>query len=261
MRMRLICRVSLFLAMTLVLSAAVLFAQDEKEKQLVDLTNEARTQAGLKPLTWDEGLAKAARAHAEKMAADKSISHRYDGEPDVPERVASAGAHFSLIEENVAAADSVQRVQDSWMKSQGHHDNLMNPKIDRIGVGLVSAHGTLYAVADYAQGVSQQGTGDVEASVGKVLEGKGMKLVSDASGARQYCAQEGNAAGNLGSGMQPRFLMKWQSADITNLPPELQKRIASGVFHEAAVGACDAKAGGGGGTPTFSGYRVAVFLY
>jgi uncharacterized protein YkwD len=47
-------------------------------------------------------LAAAARRHCLRMAAEGPISHRYEGEPDLSERAAQAGAHFSLIEENVA---------------------------------------------------------------------------------------------------------------------------------------------------------------
>jgi Cysteine-rich secretory protein family len=246
----------------------VVQAQDEKgpateksrEQALVDLTNQAREEAGLKPLTWDAGLAAAAHAHAVRMAAEGPISHRYGGEPDVPERAASAGAHFSLIEENIAVADSAFHVHQSWMKSQAHHDNLLNPKVNRIGVALVPAHGVFYAVADYAQGVDSMSAADVEASVAKIVQEKVPTILSDASAARQYCAQESNSDKSAGSGMKPRFLMRWQSADITNLPPELVKALASGQFKEASVGACDPQGGAPGG-PVFSGYRVAVLLY
>ena len=248
------------LMLVLGLSSGVLRAQDEREKSLVDLANQSRAEAGLKPLQWDAGLAAAAHAHAVLMASEGPISHRYGGEEDLPERAAKAGAHFSLIEENIAVGPSPFKIHEGWMKSQAHHDNLLNGQINRIGVALVSAKGVLYAVADYAQGVEAQTTEQVEANVGKVIEGRGLTLLSDAAGARYYCAQEGNSAGGTGGGMKPRFLMRWQSADITKLPPELEKAIGSGQFKQASVGACDPKGNGGGG-PVFSGYRVAVLLY
>ena len=69
----------------------ILQAQDEREKSLMDLTNQAREEAGLKPLAWDVGLAAAAKAHAERMASEGPISHHYGGEPDLPERAAEIG--------------------------------------------------------------------------------------------------------------------------------------------------------------------------
>src|ERR1035437_6481251 len=72
--------------------------------QIVLLANQARAQAGARPLKWDAALAAAARQHCLLMAANRSISHQYAGEPDVSARAKQSGAHFSLIEENVAIA-------------------------------------------------------------------------------------------------------------------------------------------------------------
>jgi hypothetical protein len=248
---------SIAFVLSVAMTAVPVHAQDDREKSLVDLTNQTRQNAGLKPLTWDPGLAAAAKAHAERMAQEGPISHRYGGEPDLPERAASAGAHFSMIEENIAIGDTAFHVYQGWMKSQAHHDNLLNSQIDRIGVALVPSHGVLYAVADYAQGVANQNTADVEGSVAKVLEAKGLKLKSDGTNdARAYCVSDQEGAAKH---IFARFLMRWQSADITKLPPPLEEKIASGVYHEAAVGSCPAE--GENGAPVFSGYRVAVLLY
>ena len=256
-------RVGGILLLVLAVMAFVTYAnaQDEKEKALIELTNMAREEAGLKPLIWDPALAAAAREHAEWMVKEGgAIAHRYGGEDDVAQRAAKAGAHFSLIEENIAVADTGVHVHQGWMKSQAHHDNMLNPKIDHIGIALIPSHGLLYAVADYSVGVTAMGPEDVEKAVGKVLAEKGITLKSDPTAARAYCAQEDNADRSSGTEVKPRFLMRWQSADITTLPPQLQQQLSSGVFKEGTVGAC-APQGSGGGGPVFSGYRVAVLLY
>ena len=248
---------ALLLALGLLGSSLVL-AQEDRERSLVDLANQAREDAGLKPLAWDPALAMAARAHAERMAREGQLSHQYPDEPDPAARAASAGAHFSLLEENIAMADSPRRVHESWMKSQPHHENLLNPQINRIGVAVVEARGYLYAVADYAQGVESMPPEQVEAGVAKVLIAKGLRLKNDGTeDARAYCVSDQEAAAKH---IFARFLMRWQNPDVTKLPPELEQRIASGVFHEAAVGAC-APQGNGSGSSVFSGYRVAVLLY
>jgi uncharacterized protein YkwD len=66
------------------------------------MANEARAQAGVGRLDWDPALAAAALAHCLRMAAEGPISHQYSGEADLSARAAQAGAHFSVIEENVA---------------------------------------------------------------------------------------------------------------------------------------------------------------
>jgi hypothetical protein len=254
-------RLWIAMALTIVLSAVTGWAQDSDERRLVDLTNEARTAAGLKPVVWDANLAAAAHAHAVLMSQQGEISHRYPGEADLPERAASAGAHFSVVAENVAGGTSPGQIHGAWMQSQVHHDNLMNANIDHIGVALVPAHGTLYAVADFSKSVASLTHEQVEEGVGKLLSEKGLTLMQDASDARRYCSLNDSEQG-ASLGLKARFLMRWQSADATKLPPQLEQRITSGQFKQASVGACDphgssAVASG----PVFSGYRVAVLLF
>ena len=257
-----LCGARLWIVMTLTiaLSAGMARAQSEDERRLVDLTNEARTEAGLKPVVWDANLGAAAHAHAVLMAQQGGqISHRYPGEADLPERAAGAGAHFSVIAENIAGGTSPGQIHGAWMQSQVHHDNLMNANIDHIGVGLISAHGTLYAVADFTKSVESLTQEQVEASVGKILSEKGLTLMTDASGARKYCSlNDSDSGANLNLGA--RFLMRWQSSDAAKMPPQLEQRLGSGQFKQAAVGACEAH-GNGSAEPVFSGYRVAVLLY
>ena len=232
-------------------------AQDGRAKSILDLTNQARKDANLKPLVWDESLAKAAQSHAEKMAAAGTLSHQYAGEPDVAQRAAAVGAHFSLIEENIAMADTAFHVHQGWMKSPPHHDNLLNADINRIGVGVVEAHGELYAVADYAKAVDQMTTAQVEAAVAKVVAAKGVTILPAADQARAYCAQKSESGQGDSAEMKPSFLMRWSGADITNLPPQLSAALSSGEFKQASVGSCEAAPG----TTVFSGYKVAVLLY
>ncbi|HEY9126115.1 MAG TPA: CAP domain-containing protein [Acidobacteriaceae bacterium] len=231
--------------------------EQSREQALVTLANQAREEAGLKPLTWDPALAAAAKAHAERMAQEGELSHRYGGEQDLPQRAAGAGARFSLIEENIAVGDTPFHVHQGWMKSQAHHDNLLDTKIDRVGVAVIPSRGVLYVVADYAAGVAQASSSEIERAVGKVLESKGLKLKLDGvADARVYCASEEQASQKK---IYARFLMRWQSPDVSKLPPPLEQKIASGVYQEAAVGSCPAQ--GENGAPVFAGYRVAVLLY
>jgi hypothetical protein len=135
----------------------------------------------------------------------------------------------------------------------------MNPRINRIGVGVVRAHGYLFAVADYSQGVDSESFSHVEASVAQILTGKGLQVKSDGTqDARAYCQSDQAAESHH---IFARFFMRWQGPDVTQLPPALQQRLASGVFHEFAVGACAPQGDGGSSQPVFSGNRVAVLLY
>jgi hypothetical protein len=254
----------LALLMAEVASARVQIPQQEAwARQVVALANQSRAEAGLPALQWDAALAGAAYDHALRMAAEGQIAHRYGGEPDLATRAAAAGARFSMIEENVAVGSSPAQIHDGWMHSQGHHDNLMNPRIDHIGVALVPSRGVLYAVADYEQSVQALTQEQIESKVATLLMVRGIALVADPvslSAARRYCALDAGMP-SAGTGPRARFLMRWQSESIAKLPQQLEDRIAQGELRQAAVGACDAKTDGNSATPVFAAYRIAVLLY
>jgi uncharacterized protein YkwD len=169
----------LFIGVATSASAHITPAPTAAELECVALANQSRAAEGLAPLQWDSALAAAARFHAQRMSQEGPISHRYGGEPGLAERAASAGARFSLVEENIAIGESPAQIHDAWMHSPGHHDNLLNRQIDRIGVAIVQARGVLYAVADYAQSVALLTQAQVEAKVGAIVKAHGMSLASD----------------------------------------------------------------------------------
>jgi len=222
-------------------------------EQLFALANQTRAKQGLSRLAWDQALAAAALHHCKRMAVEGPIEHRYSGELDLTERAGQAGAHFSLIEENIAVGPYPVRIHEGWMESSGHRENLLNPNIDRVGIAVVAANGVLFAVADYARGVSALSQAQVEALFASMLRAKGLSILKDPTQVRAYCASTGRFSG----ADSPSFLMRWQNPDVSQLPPELQQRIASQHFREASVGSCPVQ----GVESGFTLYRVAVFLY
>ncbi len=224
--------------------------------QLVLLANQARAQAGAGPLQWDAALASAARQHCLRMAAEGQLSHQYAGEPDVSERAAQAAAHFSLIEENVALAPTPATIHDAWMHSPGHRANLLNPQVDHVGVAVVAGRYGLYAVADYERIVPVLTQAQIEAQVDDLVKASGVAILPDPTLARTVCAAEG-AMPHPASGPRPHFAMFWEGAQLTQLPKNLVDALASGKYHQAAVGSCSAQ----GEQGTFTAYRIAVLLF
>src|SRR5258708_33964140 len=96
------------------------------EQQLFDLVNREREKAGLLKLEWEGHLADAARAHSKLLAENQDLSHQFGGEPPLQQRAGAAGAHFSAVAENVAAAPAVDVAHKSLMESPGHRDNILN---------------------------------------------------------------------------------------------------------------------------------------
>jgi hypothetical protein len=223
---------------------------------LLALANRSRAEQGVAPLKWDAALARAARQHCLRMAAEGPIAHRYAGEPDVSERAGQAGAHFSLIEENVAVGPNPATIHDEWMHSPGHRANLLNPEVDRLGVAVVASRGTLYAVADYERDVPILTRNQVETKIVNMVQAKGVTVLRDADAARAACATSKGVPISK-SGPRVRFIMRWQDADLTQLPGALEYKLGTGQFHSAAVGSCQPQ----GQQGSFTVYRIAVLLY
>lgn len=231
-------------------------SQPAKAEQLFAMANATRAQEGRGRLVWDQALADAAMKHCMRMVSEGPLSHRYGGEPDLTSRAADAGAHFSLIEENIAVGPYPGSIHQGWLDSPGHRDNLLNPDIDRVGIAVVAARGVLYAVADYARAVPVLSQSQVEAHVGSLVSAHGVSLLRDNADARAACRLDKGLPSGDGAN-PPSFVMRWQDANLDQLPPRLIESLASGRYRHAAVGSCPAR----GAEGSFTVYRIAVLLY
>jgi hypothetical protein len=235
------------------------YAQDQRSAawQVLDLANQARTTAGAGRLQWDAALARAALAHCRRMAAEGSISHQYKGEADAAGRAGQAGAHFDIVEENVAVGQSAAQIHQAWMRSPGHRSNLLSPEVDRVGVAVVQSRGVLYAVADYSRGVTALSAAQVEARVAELIRRENrVEIAQDAAKARAACAVDTGFPG-VTAGARPGFMMRWQDSELKQLPAALSEKLATGQYRVAAVGSCAPHGEAG----SFTAYRVAVALY
>ena len=234
-------------------ASTVARAQSVEAKQLIQATNEDRAQQGLGPLKWDPALARAAQAHAELMVREGALSHQYAGEPDLVTRAGLDGAHFRVVAENLAVAPNPEQVEVEWMHSPPHRRNILDPRLNEVGVGLVRQGGNLWAVEDFSAGVAAIGSSQIERKVEQLLAEQSIQPAGSSSAARQTCAMEHGSAGTV----RPKFIMRWQGSDLNRLPDVLEERIRSERFRSAAVGACSSGSEGQG----FTTYRVAVLLF
>ena len=229
--------------------------QPAKAEQLFAMANATRAQEGRGRLVWDQALADAAMKHCVRMVFEGPLSHRYGGEPDLSSRAGDAGAHFSLIEENIAIGPYPGSIHQGWLDSPGHRENLLNPEIDRVGIAVIAARGVLYAVADYSRAVAVLSQSQVEAQVGSLLRARGISLLRENGDARAACRLEKGLPSDGAN--TPSFVMRWQDANLDQLPPRLVESLASGRYHRAAVGSCPPR----GAEGSFTVYRIAVLLY
>ena len=131
---------------------AMLWPASQSERALWEHLNQARVAAGAARLRWNDKLMQAARRHAAEMLQRQTLSHQFDGEPDLGARVAGTGLHFSEIGENVAYAPDPDTMHINWMNSPGHRQNILNPRFDEGGIGVVAgADHRLYGVQNFAR--------------------------------------------------------------------------------------------------------------
>ena len=121
------------------------------ERTLFDLINQERQRAGLNALGWDDQLAQAALRHSQLLAKNKTLSHRFSGEPELPARISAAGAHFSSVGENVAFAPDIPRAHDGLMHSPPHRANILSPEFSAVGIAIVPRGDELYITQDFSR--------------------------------------------------------------------------------------------------------------
>jgi hypothetical protein len=258
------------LASLLILSAGIAglaraqTPRDSAERILFDAANHERAAQHLRPLRWDDSLANGARQHAQRMALLNTLSHQLPGEEDFKARAIRAGARFSSLAENIAEGPNAPGIHSQWMNSPPHRENLLDPKLDSIGIAVAERGGEMFAVEDFSLAVADLSLEEQELQVASVLIDKGLLVLNDVRGhhstdaramvdqARSACSQENGLSGVH----RPAFLVRYTTADLDRLPESLTREIRKGQLHSAAVGACvSAKKSG------FSNYRLAILLY
>jgi hypothetical protein len=251
--MRVATQFAVISATILIFSMLLAHAQgNDAAQSLFESANHERTKQGLAPLKWSATLATAARQHALRMAAQNTLSHQLPGEPGMAERASHAGARFSSLAENVAEGPSAESIHQQWMNSPPHRANLLDAKLDSVGIAVAERDGVLFAVEDFSLAAGNLSVEEQEGIVNAKLRSRGLRILSYTSDARRSCLLDNGYAGSH----VPSFVLHYATSDLRTLPDILEQRIQTGEYHSAVVGACpiDAKNG-------FSNYRVAVLFY
>jgi hypothetical protein len=221
------------------------------ERVLFDAANRERAAQGLSQLQWDASLASAARQHAMRMVQQNTLSHQFPGELPLQQRATQAGARFHIIAENVAEGPNATGIHVQWMNSAPHRANLLDPQLSAIGIAVAQAGNYLFAVEDFSQAIANLELDAQELQVSAQLASRGLRMMSGTNEARKTCDMDRGFAG-----LRPSVVIRYETADLRQIPQELDGKLQSGKFRAAAVGACEA--GGGSG---FVRFRIAVLLY
>lgn len=108
------------------------------QKQVIELTNEKRQEAGLSPVIENSKLDEAALAKAKNMFEEDYWAHYSPSGKDPWGFINGAGYKFVFAGENLARNFYTSpEVVEAWMNSPTHRDNLLNSRFQEIGVAVV----------------------------------------------------------------------------------------------------------------------------
>jgi uncharacterized protein YkwD len=115
------------------------------EDRLLEMVNEERLRANLKPLKADPELAALARAHSGDMFARGYFSHVTPDGRDLGDRMRQASLGYLAAGENLALAPTLPMAHRGLMNSPGHRANILRRQFGRVGIGVLDGgvHGLM----------------------------------------------------------------------------------------------------------------------
>ncbi|MFZ0279036.1 MAG: CAP domain-containing protein [Candidatus Sulfotelmatobacter sp.] len=224
----------------------------QAERQLLDLANQARAQAGAPRLTIDAGLCRAARAHAEAMFAARQLSHQFEGEPSLPQRLATA-THAQLDQEgeNVALDFDAESGHKHLMLSPPHRANLLNAAYNVIGLGVVRNGDRLYIVQDFGHALPNYSSVEVKERIAAVVTQTRRQAnqpdlarsdLPNADAAACSMAQADKLGGSAVHQLAQRYtVMTYTSPHPETLPANASHVLAGRNLRSFSLGACYAR--------------------
>jgi uncharacterized protein YkwD len=129
------------------------------EQVFVDSINETRAAVGLEPLTIHVGLVDVARGWSETMRktslvtprpaeSNCTISHNPNLKYVLPKQ-------WSGLGENVGCGnDSAANIHIKFVQSPHHYENIVNPKFDKVGIGIVYEGDVMFVTEQFMDTVA-----------------------------------------------------------------------------------------------------------
>lgn len=139
------------LAAALFVGAAPAEAQEylRADEDLVHtMVNATRASRGLRPLDRVEGLVNVARQQSVRMVEQNRLYHN----PRLGLDLDALGLDWHWSGENVGVGPAVDTIEQAFLNSRHHYENIVRPEYTAIGVGVVSTgRGYVYVTQVFAQ--------------------------------------------------------------------------------------------------------------
>lgn len=123
----------------------IIIIPSEIELELLSIINQKRAENGAGPLELDDSLTAVAFSHSLDMVQRNFFDHNNPDGLSPFDRMGNHGISYSSAAENIAAGqETPEEVIESWMVSDGHRENILNPVYTKIGIGI--ARGGTYGI-------------------------------------------------------------------------------------------------------------------
>jgi uncharacterized protein YkwD len=206
-------------------SAADEITQAQAGALLLELTNQARAEAGLSQLGWRADAAQVGQAHSDEMVAQHYINHydlagrkcelRYNADGGT-DQVSENTAYYEIHAEVYLTPQLVKRMHQHWLDSEGHRLNIMEAAHTHAGAGFTVARedglsyivGTVEFLNDY---------GDYQRLPERARPGQALKLTGQLDDKRARLAFIGIGSEDLPT---PRTV-EYQMSHIGGYSPPL----------------------------------------
>lgn len=216
------------------------------ESTILELLNHERAAAGLPLLKWNGHAAVAARAHSRLLAQHGEMSHQFEKEDAVPQRIAATGLRFTDSAENIAVADAPEEVHMALMLSPGHKANIMNARYNSVGIGVFEAKGRLWVTQDFAWTTAVYNSTDFGTAListfNRAREQKGIKPMDahlDTRLSALACSAKGDVQ-NIAAGINGTagHVFLFTLSEPTQMPQQLSDHLLSKSQQRVNVGVC-----------------------
>jgi hypothetical protein len=255
-----------FVAIACIVFALTAVAQtgpSQLERQLFDLVNREREKAGLSKLVWNDRLAAAALEHSRLLAKNLDLSHQFDGEAPLQQRVGATGLRFNSVAENVAAAPTVDVTHKGLMESPGHRANILHQDYNAIGISIVDRSGELFVTQDFAHTLvsysEKQFQEAVVAGFKQARHARGLPSVDvmiDPRLRKSACAQDMNTDKMI-RGLPGAASLLVFSLSEPALPDDMRRLASDRSVERMSIGVCLQT----GGKTGFSKFWVVAAFY
>ncbi len=218
------------------------------EEKLLEWVNKERTARNLNPLRFSPSLRAVAIEHSKDMASQQKLTHLSSSGKSYLDRMADSGMFFIEIGENVAVSDTFDAafIHRGFMESPEHRDNVLNPRYNTIGIGVVLSKDQEYFVTqDYSQSLKlleiDEAEKFIQEEITKIRKENALPSLSFHNMANNFARRHSRyrASGKPLQNIVSYFgetHVHFITTPVLFIPKNISQEIASGMYESGAVG-------------------------